>query len=110
MNRPELGHKFSCVGCGARFYDLNRTPAVCPKCEAQQPAEKPRVARAASVSPFGRRIGVRQPPMLVQDEPEPVADVDDEEAEADDAEDADDDVNEADSDVDHLPDIGERAL
>ena len=110
MNRPELGHKFSCVGCGARFYDLNRSPAVCPKCEVHQPPEKPRVVRATSGSTFARRMGVRQPPMIVQEEPEPVAALEVEEEDPDDIEDAEDDANEVDNDVENLPDIGERAL
>jgi uncharacterized protein (TIGR02300 family) len=28
----ELGTKRHCSGCGARFYDLNKNPIVCPKC------------------------------------------------------------------------------
>jgi len=28
----ELGIKRHCSGCGARFYDLNKNPIVCPKC------------------------------------------------------------------------------
>jgi uncharacterized protein (TIGR02300 family) len=31
--KPDLGTKRLCAGCGAKFYDLNRTPMVCPKCE-----------------------------------------------------------------------------
>jgi uncharacterized protein (TIGR02300 family) len=30
--KPELGTKRLCAHCGARFYDLNRAPATCPKC------------------------------------------------------------------------------
>jgi uncharacterized protein (TIGR02300 family) len=30
--KPELGLKRQCMSCGAKFYDLNRDPAVCPKC------------------------------------------------------------------------------
>jgi uncharacterized protein (TIGR02300 family) len=30
--KPELGTKRHCSGCGARFYDLNKDPIVCPKC------------------------------------------------------------------------------
>ena len=30
--KPELGEKHDCQECGARFYDLNKSPAVCPKC------------------------------------------------------------------------------
>jgi uncharacterized protein (TIGR02300 family) len=32
--KPEWGTKRDCTECGARFYDLTRTPIVCPKCEA----------------------------------------------------------------------------
>ena len=34
MAKPEWGTKRECTGCGARFYDLTRTPIICPKCEA----------------------------------------------------------------------------
>ena len=32
MVKLELGIKRHCSGCGARFYDLNKDPIVCPKC------------------------------------------------------------------------------
>ncbi|RDI59460.1 TIGR02300 family protein [Microvirga subterranea] len=32
MAKPELGLKRQCMSCGAKFYDLNRDPAACPKC------------------------------------------------------------------------------
>lgn len=32
MVKTDLGAKQSCPNCGAKFYDLNRRPAVCPKC------------------------------------------------------------------------------
>ncbi len=44
----ELGSKRTCVSCGARFYDLGRAPATCPKCGTEQPAEQPRLKRAAA--------------------------------------------------------------
>ena len=37
--RPELGVKRQCMNCGAKFYDLQKNPAVCPKCGTEQPAE-----------------------------------------------------------------------
>jgi uncharacterized protein (TIGR02300 family) len=46
MAKPELGTKRVCVSCGARFYDLTKVPAVCPKCATEQPAEQPRARRA----------------------------------------------------------------
>ena len=42
MAKPELGLKRTCVACGTRFYDLTRTPAVCPKCGTEQPADRQR--------------------------------------------------------------------
>jgi uncharacterized protein (TIGR02300 family) len=42
MVKPELGNKRICVECGTRFYDLTRSPAVCPKCGTEQPYEQPR--------------------------------------------------------------------
>ncbi|MCJ2137392.1 TIGR02300 family protein [Methylobacterium sp. J-026] len=45
MARPELGLKRQCMSCGAKFYDLARDPAVCPKCGAvYQAAATSRVA------------------------------------------------------------------
>jgi uncharacterized protein (TIGR02300 family) len=31
--KPELGTKRLCSGCGAKFYDLNKDPIICPKCQ-----------------------------------------------------------------------------
>ncbi|WP_243374509.1 TIGR02300 family protein [Microvirga solisilvae] len=53
MAKPELGLKRQCMSCGAKFYDLSRDPAVCPKCGtvfqavALSRAAAPAVARAA---------------------------------------------------------------
>ena len=32
MAKPELGNKRQCQNCGAKFFDLNKDPIVCPKC------------------------------------------------------------------------------
>jgi uncharacterized protein (TIGR02300 family) len=45
MAKPELGTKRVCVACGARFYDLTKAPALCPKCGTEQPIEQPRPRR-----------------------------------------------------------------
>ena len=45
MAKPELGIKRVCVSCGARFYDLTKQPAICPKCGTEQPTEQPRMKR-----------------------------------------------------------------
>lgn len=46
MAKPELGDKHTCVSCGARFFDLGKVPAVCPKCETEQPVEQPKLKRS----------------------------------------------------------------
>ena len=45
MAKSELGTKRVCVACGARFYDLTKVPAVCPKCGTEQLIEQPRPRR-----------------------------------------------------------------
>ncbi len=45
MAKPELGTKRVCVACATRFYDLTKSPAVCPKCGTEQPIEQPRPRR-----------------------------------------------------------------
>ena len=32
MPKPEFGKKVVCNNCEAKFYDLNRKPAICPHC------------------------------------------------------------------------------
>jgi uncharacterized protein (TIGR02300 family) len=32
LSKPELGIKRLCGNCGAKFYDLNKNPIVCPAC------------------------------------------------------------------------------
>ena len=34
MSKPARGTKRVCPSCGARFYDLSRTPIVCPVCQS----------------------------------------------------------------------------
>lgn len=33
---PELGNKYECFNCGAKFYDLGKPDPLCPKCGANQ--------------------------------------------------------------------------
>ena len=35
MAKPELGQKQVCPNCQAKFYDLSRRPAHCPKCATE---------------------------------------------------------------------------
>jgi uncharacterized protein (TIGR02300 family) len=56
MAKPELGMKRLCVACGAKFFDLMKAPAVCPKCGTEQPAEQPRPLRSSGPLPEEKRV------------------------------------------------------
>src|SRR3954463_6023090 len=32
MSKPEIGTKRQCTNCGAKYFDLRKSPIVCPKC------------------------------------------------------------------------------
>ncbi len=82
MAKPELGTKRVCVSCGARFYDLQKTPAVCPKCSTEQPPEQPRTRRGGgNVMEEKRRAKVLPVPGVEDADVEVEADSDAEEAE-----------------------------
>ncbi len=97
MVKPELGTKRICVNCAARFYDLGRQPAVCPKCETEQPVEQPRTRR-----PSGNVVEDKRPKKVAPVEAEAEAEVADDEAEEDvldDAAELDDDDDDDDTDA-----------
>lgn len=52
---PELGNKFECFSCHAKFYDLGRSEAICPKCGANQRDAKNQEPASESLSAKRRR-------------------------------------------------------
>lgn len=48
MAKPELGNKHQCQHCGTKFFDLNKTPVVCPKCGAVQQVAPARTVRVGA--------------------------------------------------------------
>ena len=46
MSKPARGTKRVCQSCGARFYDLSRTPIVCPVCQTVYQVAAPTSRRA----------------------------------------------------------------
>ncbi|MCC6130270.1 MAG: FYDLN acid domain-containing protein [Acidobacteria bacterium] len=45
---PDLGSKHSCFSCGTKFYDLRKSPVLCPKCGTdQKDAPPPQTSPAA---------------------------------------------------------------
>jgi uncharacterized protein (TIGR02300 family) len=91
MAKPELGLKRSCVACGTRFYDLARAPAVCPKCGTEQPAEQPRLRRAAPAPIPDEKLKKRTAAAQVEGEELEVEDVEGDEA-IEDADELEDDA------------------
>lgn len=64
MSKPEWGIKRTCQGCGARFYDLNHDPIVCPKCGTRNdPAAPVKQRRQAAAKP----VESPRPPAVVPD-------------------------------------------
>ncbi len=85
---PGVGSKRVCVSCATRFYDLARTPPVCPKCGTEQPPEAPRPPPIRR-SPARHRMMKAPAPAArdADDDGAPVLETDEDEVEAD--EDAD---------------------
>ena len=100
MAKPELGMKRVCVACGAKFYDLLASPAVCPKCGTEQPVDQPRPKRGGGNVVEEKRVKKPPAPGLEDDAAE--TESADEEAEEDvleDTSDLDDDADSIDADI-----------
>ena len=87
MGRPELGSKCVCASCTERFYDLRRTPPVCPKCGAEYTAPKPKMLRPTRSSPESRQAAAKADAAPADDAVE--EDDEEEPIEADDDDDVD---------------------
>ena len=107
MAKPELGDKHTCVSCGARFFDLGRSPVICPKCGTEQPAEQPKLKRAAPI-PEDTKKPVKPTAPAGEDADDDVVDdvVDDDVLE--DAEDLDDDTDTIEGDIEVERDTDEN--
>lgn len=58
MAAKDLGTKHVCFKCGAKFYDLKKPNAICPKCGADQ--------KDAAAKPEGRRSRLTAVPKIVE--------------------------------------------
>lgn len=57
----DLGTKYTCFKCEAKFYDLKRPAPLCPKCGADQRdkpavAEKPAKKKTRATEPASREL------------------------------------------------------
>ncbi|HKA15907.1 MAG TPA: FYDLN acid domain-containing protein [Myxococcota bacterium] len=72
----QLGEKYVCFSCGAKFYDLGKPEPRCPKCGADQ-REAPRQVRPRpSAAPEAEERPVKRSRLLDEDEDEIVLDTD----------------------------------
>ncbi len=51
MSKPAKGTKRVCASCGARFYDLSRTPIICPACQTVYQVPPPPTRRGGERTP-----------------------------------------------------------
>ena len=57
QDKSKLGNRFTCYGCGKKFYDLNRDEPVCPGCGANQLEDPPPDTRVAVMERYkGSRL------------------------------------------------------
>lgn len=110
MVKPELGNKRVCVSCSTRFYDLGKSPAICPKCGTEQPVEQPRLRRSVGNPPEERRA---KKPVPAPGAEEPDLEVEGAEESEDVLEDTSDLEDDADAigpdiEVEQEPDEGDR--
>jgi len=111
MVKPELGMKRVCVACATRFYDLARTPAVCPKCGTEQPTEQPRARRTGGNVADEKRLKKVPAPGLEDADVE--IETAEEEAEEDvleDASDLEDDADAISGDIEVEPESDEKEM
>jgi len=95
MAKPELGTKRVCVACSTRFYDLMKSPAICPKCGTEQPLDQPRIRRPGGNVVEEKRVKKPAPAPGIEDvdvEVEGVEDVEEEDV-LEDAGDLEDDAD-----------------
>ena len=105
MAKPELGQKRVCVACGARFYDLTKVPAICPKCSTEQPLDQPRAPRRGGNVVEERKVKKAPAPEDADTDAEAeTADEEADEAVLEDTSDLDDDDDALGSEVEVEPD------
>ena len=65
MVKAKWGIKRSCLGCGAHFYDLKRSPIVCPKCGVEfDPVVSNKPTRTRSAPEVEKAPVVEKPPAV----------------------------------------------
>jgi uncharacterized protein (TIGR02300 family) len=109
LAKPEWGEKRICLDCGAKFYDMQRSPIVCPSCETEfVPVVTTRSSRAKAPAPAPKPKLVK--PVVADEDAALVTDDDEEETPDDPALEilgADDDEDDDDL-IEDVSDLGGR--
>lgn len=103
--KPDRGKKHTCHSCAAVFYDMKRTPIICPKCGAE--IEVQALLKPRRPAPQAQAAKPAKPA-----KPEPTPADSDDETESEDSDDIDLDVEEVEEDddddlIEDLSDIGD---
>ena len=83
--KAELGMKLTCESCGARFYDLNKQPGICPKCGTTN--ARPvifKTSRRTAAEEREKLAAAKAPPPVAAAEEEDVAAVESDDDDEDD--------------------------
>ncbi len=70
MAKPNWGLKRTCAACGARFYDLEKDPILCPKCGVEFDPEAVLKTKRAKAAPAPRPVPVA--PVVEAEDIEPI--------------------------------------
>ena len=73
MAKAELGLKRTCLSCGMRYYDFNRTPIICPGCQTEFDPEAVIRSRRGRAPPKSAKAAKRPAVEAANDEAEPKA-------------------------------------
>lgn len=68
MAKADLGLKRTCLSCGMRYYDFNRTPIVCPGCQTEFDPEAVIRSRRGRASSKDTEKGAKAAPSPAADD------------------------------------------
>ena len=85
MAKPEWGKKRICLACNTKYYDLNKSPIICPSCGSEFDPDIYLKSRK------GKNLSTKAVSEKNQNMPEDISNIDDIETDTDDQVEADDD-------------------
>jgi uncharacterized protein (TIGR02300 family) len=104
MSKPARGTKRVCPSCGARFYDLSRTPITCPVCQAVYQVTPPPSRRSERAQPVEvKKVEEPKVEVVVPESPEVISLEEVEEAGAEAALEGDEEIVDLGEDTPEIP-------